>query len=149
MPCPFSLTVKRFPVNNLTLYEYVASNNPEQARAIANNYGYNIPAGANWMDIAKCLNELVISDGAQPLHQILSIHPDREILSESFSFTGNSTPAAVTTDAAASAKKCSCEKNAVDKFLGINTTGMHLQQGNLLLIGGILILAVAIIATHK
>jgi hypothetical protein len=130
----------------ISIYEYVASNSPQEARAICNKYGYSIPENANWSDVAQALDDLVVTDGAQPFYDILSLHPDKDVIIERYAGSSQMQPAA--NASAPAEKKCSCKGKAVDKYLDQGTTGI-LHQGNLLLIGGILILAVAIVATNK
>lgn len=130
----------------ITFYQYVANNSPSEAIGILSKYGYGVPAGADPGQVAAALEELVSSDGATPLYDILSYHPDKDIILEVY---GKQNDAA---GEVKSEKKCGCgghEKSAVESYVQNAGAGLHLQQGNIFLIGAVLMLTVAIVVSSN
>jgi hypothetical protein len=129
----------------ISFYQYVAINSPAESVSILNKYGYQVPASAGPDQIASALEELVSADGATPLYDILSYHPDKDIILEVYGKQDS---------ASAPEKKCNCgghEKSAVESYVqaASGNAGLHLQQGNIFLIGAVLMLTVAIVVSSN
>jgi len=65
----------------MTIYEYIAANNPSQVERIISRFGYESTQGSN---LADNLREVVANEGEDALRAVLEVHPDREILVEVF-----------------------------------------------------------------
>lgn len=139
------------------LYNYIAANSPGSAKAVLDKFGYDASQVDTVEVLGAGLATMVKENGEDALKALLSIHPDREVLTQEF------TPA---TAAPSSNSKSGCgcggckgASSALESYLSKvgapassnNNSGglMNVQHGNMLLIGGILILAVAIIVTKK
>jgi hypothetical protein len=66
----------------MNLYSYVANNNPSMAKAICHKYGYKISGVQTKDDLGSCLEQLVAKEGEPALKDIVTNHPDREIIIE-------------------------------------------------------------------
>jgi len=74
----------------ITMFEYIASNNPQGAEAIASSYGYTMSNITTPEDIAACLMELVDAEGEPVLRDLASIHPDKDLILENIGSAGAS-----------------------------------------------------------
>jgi len=63
----------------MSVYQYVADNNPIDAELIINSFGYEIVDRSN---LGKSLSELVSEVGEPALKKIMEYHPDRDIILE-------------------------------------------------------------------
>ena len=63
-------------------YTYIAVNNPSFAKSICHKYGYNVASVRTSADLGKCLKQLVAAEGQPAFEDIMSQHPDREVLIE-------------------------------------------------------------------
>lgn len=64
----------------MSVYQYVAENNPANAERILDSFGYTI---ANTPDMG--LSQLVAKVGEPALKKVMESHPDKEIILEMFS----------------------------------------------------------------
>lgn len=131
------------------IFEYVAVNNPYGAKQIMNKYGYDPVNVQTEVDMGDLLRQCVATVGEPALKDVLSLHPDRELLAEDIvaemkpeSTTGNT--------GGCGCGGCSKKvgKSVAQEYINNmqQNTGLSLQQGNLFLIGAALILAVAIVS---
>lgn len=129
----------------ITIYQYVADNNLDAAKAICNKYGYALPDGAGSQQVSDCLEQVVADDGSAPMYDIIALHPDKDIILQTYASSSAAQPGT------ADQKKCSCQEKTVDDYVNAAqaSTGLHLQQGNILLIGAVLIVAITIIASSN
>jgi hypothetical protein len=143
---PFLLNPKSITVQQISLYQYVASNDTYAAKAICSKYGYSLQNADTPEAIAVCLEQLVAAEGEPALRDIAALHPDKDLL---VSLYGQSQPASTTEGG------CGCkgkkDTSSMDAYIHTaqQNTGFSLQQGNTFLFAGVIILAVAIIATSK
>jgi hypothetical protein len=63
----------------MSVYDYIARNNPNLAESIINSFGYEV---IDRQDLGKSLKELVANVGEPALAKIMKNHPDRDILME-------------------------------------------------------------------
>jgi hypothetical protein len=63
----------------MSVYEYVANNDPKGAEMIINSFGYEVTDRGN---LGKSLSELVSQVGEPALRKVMEYHPDRDIILE-------------------------------------------------------------------
>lgn len=68
----------------MDLYTYVASSNPYQAKSILHKYGYSAQGVKDEQDLGVCLKQLVAYEGQDALNDVLSSHPDKEVIVEKY-----------------------------------------------------------------
>lgn len=68
----------------MDLYTYVASSNPYQAKSILHKFGYSTRGVQDEADLGVCLKKLVAYEGQNALDDILSNHPDKEVIIEKY-----------------------------------------------------------------
>ena len=68
----------------MDLYTYVASSNPYQAKSILHKYGYSAQGVQTEEDLGVCLKKLVAYEGHDAFNDVLSSHPDKEVLIEKY-----------------------------------------------------------------
>jgi hypothetical protein len=136
----------------LTIYQYIAANDPVGSEAVCNKYGYLTQGVETSDDMAECLEALVKAEGAPALTDIANIHPDKELILETF---GMGTAAAGTDQGACGCNKCKQDKGVAQQYVdaaqgnngGFNIAGIN--QGGLFILGSILILGLVIVSSHK
>lgn len=63
----------------MSVYQYVADNDPSGAEMIINSFGYEVTDRRN---LGQSLSELVSQIGEPALKKVMEYHPDREIILE-------------------------------------------------------------------
>jgi len=63
----------------MTVYSYIAENNPNKVVSIIESFGYEVRDNSN---LGKSLQELVSNVGESALLKIMDCHPDKDILLE-------------------------------------------------------------------
>ena len=63
----------------MSVYQYVADNDPKGAEMIINSFGYEVTDKRN---LGQSLSELVSQVGEPALRKVMEYHPDREIILE-------------------------------------------------------------------
>lgn len=140
------------------LYNYVAANSPGSAKAVLDKFGYDASQVDTVEVLGAGLATMVKENGEDALKAVLSIHPDREVLTQEF--TATAAAPASTGKSGCGCGGCKGASSALESYLSkvgapastnnnSGSSSMNVQHGNMLLIGGILILAVAIIVTKK
>lgn len=71
----------------MDIYTYVAHSNPYQAKAILHKYGYSTKGVNDNNDLGVCLKQLVAYEGENAFNDILSSHPDSNVIVERFNMT--------------------------------------------------------------
>jgi hypothetical protein len=135
--------------NKISIYQYIASNDPYSAKSICNKYGYSLKDVQTANDLAVCLEQLVAVEGEAAFKDIVALHPDKDLIVDLY---GTQVQAASAQKADGSCKGCSKKSDStVQAYLQAaqQNSGHSLQQGNTFLFAGVLILAVALIATAK
>ena len=64
----------------MNVYDYVANNNPSQAKNIITSFGYKVKG----KDMGQNLKQLVSLEGEPALKMVMDNHPDKEIILEMF-----------------------------------------------------------------
>ena len=75
MPRPFFLIIKE-----MNLYQRVALSNPNAAKGIIKNFGYEIRTN----NLAHALRLLVANEGEEALRAVVEIHPDKDLILECY-----------------------------------------------------------------
>ena len=63
----------------MSVYQYVADNDPKGAEMIINSFGYEVTDRRN---LGQSLSELVSQVGEPALRKVMEYHPDRDIIME-------------------------------------------------------------------
>jgi hypothetical protein len=63
----------------MSVYQYVADNDPKGAELIINSFGYEV---TNRRNLGQSLQELVSEVGEPALRKVMEYHPDKEIILE-------------------------------------------------------------------
>ena len=63
----------------MSVYQYVADNDPKGAEMIINSFGYEV---TNKRNLGQSLSELVSQVGEPALRKVMEYHPDRDIILE-------------------------------------------------------------------
>ena len=63
----------------MSVYQYVADNDPKGAELIINSFGYEV---TNRRNLGQSLRELVSEVGEPALRKVMEYHPDKEIILE-------------------------------------------------------------------
>jgi hypothetical protein len=63
----------------MSVYQYVADNDPKGAEMIINSFGYEVTDRRN---LGQSLSELVSQVGEPALKKVMEYHPDRDIILE-------------------------------------------------------------------
>ncbi len=64
-----------------TVYDYIAENNPQQAKQLCESFGYTI---TNPRQMSENLKVLINNEGEHALKSLMDLHPDKEILIDYF-----------------------------------------------------------------
>ena len=66
----------------MTVYQYIAENNPDAAYEVCKRYGhYNIH---DLSELSQCLEMIVGQNGEEGLSSIMELHPDKDAILELF-----------------------------------------------------------------
>jgi len=63
----------------MSVYKYVAENDPQGAEMIINSFGYEV---TDKRDLGQSLSELVSKIGEPALRKVMEFHPDKDIILE-------------------------------------------------------------------
>jgi hypothetical protein len=146
---PFFLIYK---IKGVDIYQYIAETRPQQAAAVINQFGFELQGVNNPDDLANCLENLVAEDGEPALLALAQIHPDRELIIESLNKPTSIVPGG--SNSAGSNGNCNCPNcrggngsGTIDRLMsGFSSAAQSLpHQGNLLIIGGILVIGLALV----
>lgn len=64
-----------------TVYDYIAENNPQQAKQLCETFGYRV---TNPRNMSSNLKVLINNEGEHALKSLMELHPDKEILIDYF-----------------------------------------------------------------
>ena len=112
----------------MSVYQYVADNDPRGAEMIINSFGYEVTDRTN---LGQSLTELVSQVGEPALKKVMEHHPDKDLILEIFAEKPSSCG-------------CGCNKGKQEKFLNIegaevakekeSSTNMIAQQTNVMIL---------------
>lgn len=129
----------------MDIYQYIAISRPDAANDLCRKFGYDVANANDEVGLANCLKQLVALEGEPALQELAILHPDKDLILEMFS-----QPMGLMQEKKSSGCKCK-EKTATAQYVEAahaSNANPQLQQGNLFLLGAILIVAVAIIAKN-
>ena len=128
----------------MNVYHYIAENNPDAANEICKKYGY---FQINSMDeLSNCLQNIVAQDGEIGLKDVMSLHPDKDVLIELFDKKKDETTTPIVVQqpiTMAQADGCSCNKSAD------GTSSPMVNQTNMYILFGAVIVSIAILSYNK
>ena len=136
----------------MDIYTYVATSNPYQAKSILHKYGYSAKDVQNEADLGVCLKKLVAYEGQNAFNDVLSSHPDKEVLVEKYLVDNKSNkPEYKNYDGGCSCGSCNSKRNDYMKFSGALETASNKSKSEigLFIIASALLLATAIISKNK
>jgi len=128
----------------MNVYHYIAVNNPDAANEVCKKYGYfqinNID------ELAYCLQEIVAQEEEKGLNDVMSLHPDKEVLIELFDKKKDSTPIPLVMPQpiVANADGCGCNKSADG-----TSPSTLVNQTNMYILFGAVIVSIAILSYNK
>lgn len=131
----------------MNVYQNIAQSNPDAAYEVCKNYGYfDI---VNLDELSHCLQTIVAQQGEEGLKDVMSLHPDKDVLLELFGKKKDDELVEVVV------KDCSCNKEnsaatspAILNATGSGTTNL-VNQTNLYILAGAVIVSFAIISMKK
>ena len=130
----------------MSVYQYVADNDPRGAEMIINSFGYEVTDRTN---LGQSLTELVSQIGEPALKKVMENHPDKEIILEMFGNESNDK------------KSCGCKSCTSNHEKYLNATGdttnnpptksqdVIANQTNVILLVSALFISVALIYKNK
>lgn len=133
----------------MDIYTYVATSNPYQAKSILHKYGYSAKDVQTEADLGLCLKKLVAYEGQNAFNDVLSSHPDKEVLVEKYLIDNKDTKEKNFQG------DCSCGNcrrgNEYMNFSGAIETASNKSKSEigLFIIASALLLATAIISKNK
>lgn len=136
----------------MDIYEYIACNAPSQCHAICDKYGFEAMAQSP-QDMADCMEQLVAEVGEPAMRDLVSLHPDKDLIMETFAgaYSSTSGPSPLL------ATGCGCSKcrgagPVAEKYIHqAQGTGSFLEmnQAGIFIIGGLLVITLAIISKQN
>jgi len=141
----------------MDMFEYIATDNPQACSDLCTKYGFQAKA-ANTSDLGDCMSQLVEQAGAPALHDLVALHPDKDLILEQYG------PGAAGTDwSGGSTGGCGCASCRA-AGAGGNQVGpvaqqylqaaaqqgnsfIHTHMAGLFIIGGLLVVTLAMIST--
>ncbi len=129
----------------MTVYDYVADNNPQGAKNLCESFGYRV-TDPNQM--SQNLKTLVNNEGEEAVKMIMDLHPDKDIILEMFNSQSKQ-------DNSKTPCNCGSDKKSTEKMLEqyLNANGKQdnseakalATNTNTIIFASALVLAVAII----
>jgi hypothetical protein len=131
----------------MDIYTYVATSNPYQAKSILHKYGYSAKDVQTESDLGVCLKKLVAYEGQTALNDVLSSHPDKEVIIEKYLVENKDNK----TEKNCDSNNCSCRKHEYMNFSGSvdSASSKSKNEIGLFIIASALLLATAIISKNK
>ncbi len=135
----------------MNVYQYISQNSPDESYAICQKYGYF--EIANLEEMSDTLAQIVASQGESAFKEILTLHPDKEVILEVYSPKPYSRPLQFTGDENLPSN-VSLERNPLaQKYFNAEgeTQGGNklVNQTNLYILVGAMIVSLAIISIKK
>lgn len=140
----------------MSVYDYIARNNPNLAEGIINSFGYEV---LDKSDLGKSLRELVANVGEPALTKIMESHPDRDVILE---INKTNLPKIKEPVLEAPKSSCGCNscKNQTERFFNAsgsndniireqNSVNQITQQTNFIMVLSAIIISVALIMNKK
>jgi hypothetical protein len=128
----------------MNVYLYIAQSNPDAANEICKKYGYF--EIENLDELSHCLQTIVAQNGESSLQEVLSLHPDKDVLLEIFDKKKDE-PIAEAQIIAPTISDCSCNSSKMNAEGSVPSSTVN--QTNTYIIVGALIVSFAILAMNK
>lgn len=128
----------------MTVYQYIAQNNPDMAYEVCKRYHYYDIRSLD--ELAACLQKIVADSQEAGLADVMSLHPDKDTLLELFSKKKDDIVEVVVKEK----EDCSCSanKNFLNADASNQSTSSSLTNNtNLYILGGAILVAFAIMAS--
>lgn len=129
----------------MTVYDYVADNNPQGAKNLCESFGYRVTDPSQ---MSQNLKTLVNNEGEEAVKMIMDLHPDKDIILEMFNSQSKQ-------DSSKTPCNCGSDKKSTEKMLEqyLNANGKQdnseakalATNTNTIIFASALVLAVAII----
>ncbi len=127
----------------MSVYKYIAQTNPDAAYEVCKKYGFFQVADIG--EMAEKLESIVASGGEDSLRDVMSVHPDREVIIEIFEKKSLDKPH--TKD------ECGCQNSSKlhrrRLFAGADGKQTTTNQTNTYILIGALMVSLAIISSIK
>tara|TARA_R110000751_G_scaffold94864_1_gene185239 strand:- start:30186 stop:30689 length:504 start_codon:yes stop_codon:yes gene_type:complete len=136
---------KRKPLykrDKITMYEYLANSVPADASFVINKYG-RFEKPRNEKDLAKQLKSFVKMFGEKAINELASIHPDRKLLES------NCGKCKVSKEIIPIPKPNYQEFSNAEGNAELKEANKHRLTTNMLVIGGFMVMAFALIQKNK
>lgn len=131
----------------MDVYHYLAHNNPYAAKAICNKFGYRTTNINSKSDLGDALKQVVSAEGEPALREVVSNHPDKELIIEMYAPQHEVYKAA--DGSTETGKPCNGCAKATEKEHYLTAAGFKTSsETNTFLMAAALILAVAIISKN-
>jgi hypothetical protein len=135
----------------MSVYKYVADNNPMGTQRLIESFGYEI---TSQKDLGRSLAELVSNVGEPALKKVMDMHPDKDIILE---FNATSMPTTSSCGCSSCRSKASSEKymnvtgSEVVAEAPNSNSNAHLitTQTNLIIAGATLLILAGLILKNK
>ena len=105
------------------LYNYVAANNPNASKSILDKFGYDASSVDTVEVLGAGLATMVKENGEDALKAILSIHPDKEVLTEEFTQPAAAAPTS-NSKSGCGCGGCKGASSTLESYLKIRRTGV-------------------------
>lgn len=135
----------------MTVYSYISQNNPDGAYEICKKYGYFDVQTLD--ELSYCLQDIVSTKSEEGLSDVLSIHPEKDVILELYQVKVETEPTAESIKPLQTSMPtpilpdtdCSCNTKNAD---GAQVSSVVNQTNTYILVGA-LIVSIAIISMKK
>lgn len=130
----------------MDIYGYVADNNPQACQELCTKYGFQAQA-SNTQELGDCMVALCQEVGMPALQDLVALHPDKDLILEQYaSPAGNMMPTPT-----CGCAKCKGAGPVAEQYLhGVKDNNIfHMNQAGMFIIGGLIVLTLAIVSTKN
>ncbi len=131
----------------MDIYGYVADSNPQACQDLCTKYGFQAQA-SNTQELGDCMVALCQEVGMAALQDLVALHPDKELILEQY--------AAPSAGAVAQTPPCGCSKckgggPVAERYMDDlkDNNIFHMNQAGMFIIGGLIVLTLAIVSTKN
>ena len=130
----------------MNVYQNIAYNNPDAANEVCKKYGYY--QIENIDELAYCLQKIVADEGENSFIEIMSLHPDKDVILELFE--KKSEPIVIENPRPIMERRrdCSCMMNAEGQQQPLSS-GFAASQTNIFILAAAMIVSISIISMKK
>jgi hypothetical protein len=134
----------------MNIYEYIATSNPQVAQGLISRYGYQAQAETT-QDLGDCLEQLVAQEGEPAMRDIAAIHPDKDLILEEFG-SGMTVNGSGQLSSDCGCAKCRGAGKVSESYIHAaakDQNFFHMNQAGMFIIGGLIVVTLAIISTKS